>query len=207
MLQLGGRDPFLELTQHELGCAEVFATREEVLGQLLCDGRTTTFLVARQHAVCHTEQGLRVDARVLGEALILDADEGFRHVMRELGITHVAAVFHIIGTQNLAVGRVDLGSQVGPGVFQFLEGGHGAKDTRGDADEEENDKQHQRPEDDPQVSDGMRLIGFGFLFIVHGIIVCRCKVRCRRCLSTRVRAWLVRFRNGRFPTGGRVGSR
>ena len=98
MLQFGGRYPFLELTQHELGLAEVLTTGEEVFGQLLCDGRTTAFLVARQHTKSHAEQGFFVDAGVLGEAFVLNADEGFRHVMREFGIAHIAPVFHIIGT-------------------------------------------------------------------------------------------------------------
>ena len=82
MLELGGRDPFLELAQHEFGATEVLATREEVLGQLLRDGRATAFIVAGQHTIGHTEQGFLVDARVLGETLVLDADEGLGHIGR-----------------------------------------------------------------------------------------------------------------------------
>ena len=81
VLQLGCGNPFLELAKHEFGLAEVFATREEVLGQLLRNGTTAAFLPSRQHTEGHAEQGSLVDARVIGETFILNADEGFGHVV------------------------------------------------------------------------------------------------------------------------------
>ena len=81
MLQLSGGNPFLELAQHEFGFAEVFATGEQVLGQLLRNGATAAFLPSCQHAESYAEQGSLIDAGVLGETFILNADECFRHVM------------------------------------------------------------------------------------------------------------------------------
>ena len=62
VLQLGGRNPFLELAQHELGLAQVLATRKQVFGQLLRNGGAATFVFARDDTESHTEQSPLIDA-------------------------------------------------------------------------------------------------------------------------------------------------
>ena len=81
VFQLGCRNPLLELAQHEFRSAQVLSTRKQVFSQLLRDGGAATFLASRQHAEGHANQGAFVDAGVFGETLVLDADQGFGHVV------------------------------------------------------------------------------------------------------------------------------
>ena len=190
-----------------VGGIQALSRLEEVFGQLLCNGGAATFLVACQHAVGHTEQGFRVDARVFGETLVLDADKGFGHIVRKLGIAHVGAVLDEIRAQQFAVGRDNLGGQVGARVLQFLEGGHGAEHAFRDAEEEQDHEEYKRSEDDPKVPYRVRFVGCGFLFIFHGIIVFLCTILCQKCLSAWARAWLAQSRSGRCLSAGTAGSR
>ena len=61
--------------------------------------------------------------------------------MRQFGVAHIGAVFNVIGTHHLAVGRNDFRGEVGFGIFQFIESWHGAKQAYGNAKEEQNDQQ------------------------------------------------------------------
>ncbi len=81
VLQLGGRNPFLELAQHQFRGTQVLATRKQVFGQLLCNSGAAAFFATRQHAESYAEQSPFVYTRVFCKALILNTYQGFRHVM------------------------------------------------------------------------------------------------------------------------------
>ena len=126
-LQLDGDDPldgFLEETLQRV----LRAGRIELLGQLLGDGTAAAGILLHQDAALHnsTEQGLGVDARMLGKAHVFRGDEGVDDVGRQVLITHVDAVFLAvrIGAQRLSVGRKDLCGKLVVRVLQVFDGRH-----------------------------------------------------------------------------------
>ncbi len=146
VFEFESRNPLLELRGHELcrtGDAAAVArrvAREEVLGQLLRDGRTAALrgVLQQQGLHGHTRQRGDVDTRMAPEANILRRDErrdDGRHLMsvepdverrirrKEVGILHIGAVLHEERADDLAVLGVDLRGEVAPGVLQFLERG------------------------------------------------------------------------------------
>ena len=72
VLQLCRCYPFLKLTDDKLWCAEVLATREEILCKLLCQGTAATFVVTSSDAEDNTQQSSLVYARVLIESDIFN---------------------------------------------------------------------------------------------------------------------------------------
>ena len=54
--------PLLELTYHELRSAEVLSTREEVLGELLCQSTASAFVVACRQTENNTQESTLVNA-------------------------------------------------------------------------------------------------------------------------------------------------
>ena len=141
------RDPLLEFRQHELAFAQQRAlaayrvAREEVLGQLLRDGRSSACRTVLQEDRLHpyTDERRDVDARMRVEAGVLGGDErrddrrhfaavdrGAGHRVRgeQLLVLHVGTVLHEEGSQHLAVLGVDLRGDVAARVLQLFERGH-----------------------------------------------------------------------------------
>ena len=125
--QFDGDDPldgFLEETLQRV----LRAGRIELLGQLLGDGTAAAGVLLEEEAALHhgTEQGLDVDARMLGKAYVFRGDEGVDDVGRQVLITHVDAVFLAvrIGAQRLSVGRKDLCGKLVVRVLQVFDGRH-----------------------------------------------------------------------------------
>ena len=117
--QLGGDDPLLEFDEHQLDLVHLLAAREQVLGQLLGDGAAAALVVEGEHAARHAKQGTHVHARMLVETGVLRGNQGVLQRLRQVTVLAVGAVFQIVGAQQLAVLRNDLGGQVCGRILQF----------------------------------------------------------------------------------------
>ena len=51
------------------------------------------------------------------------------------------------------------------GILQFLKGRHGAENAKGYAGEKQDDQSQECSEDNPEISDSVRLTFYGFLFL------------------------------------------
>ena len=70
-------------------------------------------------------------------------------VRRQLAVTHIGTVLHVIGAKQLAIAGVDLGGKVGFGILQLVEGGHGTKDAGGHTDEKQDEERQQASKGNP----------------------------------------------------------
>ena len=136
--------PLLELGDHELRLAHDRApvagrvAREEILGELLRDGRAAALRgVLQQHGLHrHASQRGDVDARMVAEADILRGDErrdDRRHLAavepdaqrrigrKEVVVLHVGTVLHEERAEHLAVLGIDLRGEVAARILQLLE--------------------------------------------------------------------------------------
>ena len=152
VFEFEGRDPLFQLRRHELGLADDGAAvagrvaREEVLGQLLGDGRAAALrgVLHQQRLHGHARQRGDVDARMAAEADVLGRDkrrDDRRHLVsvepdaerrirgKEVRVLHVGAVLHEEGADDLAVLGIDLRGEVAAGVLQLLERGHAPEDA------------------------------------------------------------------------------
>ena len=86
-LQIDGERRFLQLALH--GAA---GRQEQILGQLLGDGRTALHHAAGHH-VAHrgARQAERIDADMRAEAAVLDGDEGIDDIVGQVGRIHAFA--------------------------------------------------------------------------------------------------------------------
>ncbi len=187
VFEFEGRDPLLEFREHQLaGAGDASATsdrvaREEVLGQLLRDGRAAALrrVAQRDGLHAHAHQRRQVDARVAAEARILGGherrDDG-RHAAsvepqvlrrvgrKEVGVLHVGAVLHEERADDLAVLGVDFGREVAFRVFELLERGHAAEKSRRGQQQHDQQHRHRCERHDPDPAD--RFLRYVRLFLL-----------------------------------------
>jgi hypothetical protein len=148
VLQPQGEDGFLELA-----LVGAVGLEEQVLGQLLGDGRAALddaagLLVGDEGA--HQADG--IDAEVMLEAAVLDGDDGFGHVARQLADAHLVAEERAAFGHHMAVGRQQHHAGLALGQLEeaafveiVVDVGRGA-----DADDAGPDAQRGAPGDDAQ---------------------------------------------------------
>ena len=115
--QLQGRYPFLafhdqhlhpgDIAQQTRGVFRAYA--EEVLGQLLGDGRGPAWVLVNDDVLHHGEERLKVNAPVVIETLIFGVDEGFPEHGVHFLVLHGRAVLAEELANHHAVGTVNLG--------------------------------------------------------------------------------------------------
>ena len=152
-LQLDRDDPLDGLLEQALHHV-VRPGRIELLGELLGDGAAAARVLLHQDAALQdgAEQGLGVDARVVGEAHVLRGDEGMDEVGRQFVVAHVDAVLLTIriGAQGLPVGGQDFGGKLVVGILQVLHRRHVANPSLRDGIEHDHAGQHAEDEEYPQ---------------------------------------------------------
>ncbi len=163
LLQPHGEQRFLDLAAERLVGGE-----EEVLGDLLGDGRGAAGDLTRLHALeRHRGEADHVDAEMGVEAPVFDRDEGGRHIIGQLVQRHgLAAGLAAVGNQ-LAVGGDDanIGGAIGhlPGVgrgqLHAVVDHHGAQ--RQSAQDAEGEDPREQLEDDAEGRDGLALATTG----------------------------------------------
>ena len=118
------------------------------------DGAAATGVLLHQDAPLQdgAEEGLGVDAGVVGKAHVFRGDEGVDEVGRQLVVAHVDTVLLAVrvGAQRLAVGGQDLGGKLIVGILQVLHRGHVAYPALGDGVEDADARQDAHGEEYPK---------------------------------------------------------
>ena len=129
VLQLDGSHPLLELgddhpsAAHERIAVNGGVARKEVFGELLRDGAASplTAVAERERLHRHTGERNEIEARMAVEAGILGGDEGGDEGGRQLLVIDIRPVLYEERTEQTAVVRIYLRSQVALRVFELLE--------------------------------------------------------------------------------------
>ena len=115
-LELHGGDPFLALHDEDLQSGDVAkhtggvvgANAEEVLRQLLCDGRCAACVVVQHIVFQGGKETDGVDALMIEETLVLGVDEGTPKLRVHLLVLHRLAVFVEELSEEHSVGAIYL---------------------------------------------------------------------------------------------------
>ena len=114
--QFGGRNPLLGLHDEHLDAGDVSkyasgifrANAEEVLGELLSDGRCTTSIMVNHIVLQGSTEGLEVNTEMMIESLVLGVDECFPEDGVHIFELYRGAVLAEEFSNHHAVGTIDL---------------------------------------------------------------------------------------------------
>jgi len=122
-LELDGDHPFYGLLQHPLQ-RRLGRGGEQLLGQLLGDGASSSGTRLPHHATLHdgAPQGDEVDARMLIETFVLGGDQRMHQMGRQFGIGYRNAVgpVHIISTDDFTISRIYQRCRLADGILQIF---------------------------------------------------------------------------------------